>query len=69
MTPAVCFDTVVKRYGRREALSGLSFNIHHREIVGLLGRSGIGKTTLLKLIAGLEKPTRGKVRVQARRIG
>jgi len=69
MTPAVCFDAVVKRYGSREVLSGLSFEIQHREIVGLLGRSGIGKTTLLKLVAGLEKPTRGKVRVQARRIG
>jgi NitT/TauT family transport system ATP-binding protein len=69
MTPAVRFDAVVKRYGSREVLSGLSFEIHRREIVGLLGRSGIGKTTLLKLIAGLEKPTRGKIRVQARRIG
>jgi NitT/TauT family transport system ATP-binding protein len=69
MTSAICFDTVVKRYGSREVLSGLSFEIRRCEIVGLLGRSGIGKTTILKLIAGLEKPTRGNVRVQARRIG
>jgi NitT/TauT family transport system ATP-binding protein len=69
MTPVVCFDKVVKRYGRREVLGGLSFEIRQREIVGLLGRSGIGKTTILKLVAGLEKPTRGEVRIQARRIG
>lgn len=69
MKPAVYFDTVVKRYGRREVLNGLSFEIRQREIVGLLGRSGIGKSTILKLIAGLEKPTRGEVRVEARRIG
>ncbi len=69
MTPAICFDAVVKRYGHREVLSGLSFEIHHREIVGLLGRSGIGKSTILKLIAGLERPTGGRVRLRAQRIG
>jgi NitT/TauT family transport system ATP-binding protein len=69
MKPAVCFNKVVKRYGRLDVLSGLSFQIHCREVVGLLGRSGIGKSTILKMIAGLERPTSGSVRVQAQRIG
>jgi NitT/TauT family transport system ATP-binding protein len=69
MTPAVRFDRVAKRYGGRKVLNDLSFEIAPREVVGLLGPSGIGKSTVLKLVAGLERPTGGEVRVQARRIG
>jgi NitT/TauT family transport system ATP-binding protein len=69
MKPAVLFDKVVKRYSGRVVLDGLSFEIRCGEAVGLLGRSGIGKSTILKLIAGLEKPTGGAVRVRARQVG
>jgi cell division transport system ATP-binding protein len=58
----IVFERVGKRYPNgREALSGLSFNIHTGEMVFLTGRSGAGKSTVLKLIALLERPSRGTV--------
>ncbi|HEY4210154.1 MAG TPA: cell division ATP-binding protein FtsE [Steroidobacteraceae bacterium] len=60
----IVFDHVGKRYPNgREALSGVSFNIHNGEMVFLTGRSGAGKSSLLKLIALLERPSRGTVLV------
>lgn len=58
-----------------QVLSNMDFSIEEGEIVALLGKSGIGKSTLLKVIAGLCKPTVGSVRVfgqsapQARTLG
>jgi len=58
----IVFDRVSKRYPNgREALSGASFRIEAGEMVFLTGRSGAGKSTVLKLIALLERPTRGTV--------
>jgi cell division transport system ATP-binding protein len=63
----IAFDRVSKRYANgREALSNVSFEIHTGEMVFLTGRSGAGKTTVLKLIALLERPTRGTVLVNGR---
>ncbi len=60
----IVFDRVNKRYPNgREALSNVSFQIHTGEMVFLTGRSGAGKSTVLKLIALLERPTRGTVTV------
>ncbi len=60
----IIFDRVAKRYPNgREALSNVSFNIHNGEMVFLTGRSGAGKSTVLKLIALLERPSRGAVLV------
>jgi cell division transport system ATP-binding protein len=58
------FDRATKRYPNgREALSGATFEIRSGEMVFLTGRSGAGKSTILKLIALLERPTRGLVMV------
>ena len=58
------FDRASKRYPNgREALNGASFEIRAGEMVFLTGRSGAGKSTVLKLIALLERPTRGLVMV------
>ncbi|MFO1505428.1 MAG: cell division ATP-binding protein FtsE [Steroidobacteraceae bacterium] len=58
------FDRASKRYPNgREALSGATFDIREGEMVFLTGRSGAGKSTVLKLIALLERPTRGLVMV------
>ena len=58
----IIFDRVSKRYPNgREALSSVTFEIHTGEMVFLTGRSGAGKSTVLKLIALLERPTRGTV--------
>jgi cell division transport system ATP-binding protein len=56
------FDRVFKRYPNgREALSELSFEIVEGEMAFLTGRSGAGKSSVLKLIALLERPTRGQL--------
>jgi cell division transport system ATP-binding protein len=58
----ITFDRVGKRYPNgREALTGVSFRVESGEMVFLTGRSGAGKSTILKLIALLERPTRGAV--------
>ncbi|HXY76718.1 MAG TPA: cell division ATP-binding protein FtsE [Steroidobacteraceae bacterium] len=63
----ILFDRVSKRYPNgREALTNVSFNIHNGEMVLLTGRSGAGKSTVLKLIALLERPTRGTVVVNGK---
>ncbi len=64
------FDQVTKRYpGGHEALSDVSFEIKHGELVILAGHSGAGKSTLLKLIAALERPTQGSVWVSGQNVG
>lgn len=56
------FDHVHKRYGNgRDALSGVSFDIAAGELAFLTGHSGAGKSSILKLIALIERPTRGQV--------
>jgi ABC-2 type transport system ATP-binding protein len=61
--PAVEIDSLVHRYGEREALRGVSFDIRDGEIFGLLGPNGGGKTTLFRILATLMAPTAGTVRV------
>ncbi|MCC7165772.1 MAG: energy-coupling factor ABC transporter ATP-binding protein [Anaerolineae bacterium] len=51
------------RYGEREVLKSISFELGAGELVALMGRNGSGKSTLLKNIVGLLKPQRGGVRV------
>ena len=64
------FDNVTKRYdGAREALKGVSFQLAPGELAFLTGRSGAGKSTVLKLIALIEHPTRGTVTVDGRNLG
>jgi len=56
------FEQVHKRYANgREALSGVSFTIGEGEMTFLTGHSGAGKSSILKLIALIERPTRGQV--------
>jgi len=54
-------ERVSKRYGRVEALSGVTLDIPRGKTIGLLGPSGSGKTSLLRIIAGLEYPSGGRV--------
>ncbi len=52
---------VGKRYGETEVLSGVDLDIYRGERAGLLGANGTGKTTLLKMMAGMEAPSSGRV--------
>src|SRR6202051_2203457 len=55
-----------KSFGAVEAVRGLSLSIADGEFVVLLGPTGAGKTTTLRLIAGLERPDQGDVVIQGR---
>lgn len=52
---------IVKRFGRYEALKGISLNIPDKDFFFILGPSGCGKTTMLRVIAGLYEPDEGEV--------
>ena len=54
-------DNLVKIYGTRTVVKGVSFNVNQGEIVGLLGPNGAGKTTSFYMIVGIIKPNEGKV--------
>jgi cell division transport system ATP-binding protein len=64
------FDTVTKRYpGGQEALGAVSFELDEGEMAFVTGHSGAGKSTLFKLIAMMERPTRGSVLLNGRNLG
>ena len=61
--PALEIRQLAKRYGKVEALRGVSLEIRQGEFFGLLGPNGAGKTTLIGCVAGLARPDAGSVRV------
>lgn len=52
-----------KRYGRRVAVNRVSFEVDEREVLGLLGPNGSGKTTILRMVTGYLRPSAGSVQV------
>jgi len=54
-------ENLVRRYGKRVVVRGVSFDVRQGEIVGLLGPNGAGKTTSFYMVVGFIKPTEGKV--------
>ncbi len=58
-----------KKYGKKEALKGISLQIESGQIVGLLGPNGSGKTTLIKLVNGLLTPSGGEITINGNKIG
>ena len=58
---------LTKRYGATPAVDGLSFTVRPGLVTGFLGLNGAGKTTTMRLILGLERPTRGEAELGGRR--
>jgi multiple sugar transport system ATP-binding protein len=56
-------ESVTKTYGRAAALRDLSLSVEDGELLAVVGPSGCGKSTLLSIVAGLEEPTAGAVRI------
>jgi sulfate/thiosulfate transport system ATP-binding protein len=59
---------VTKQFGGVAAVNGVSFSVNEGELMALLGPSGGGKTTVLRMIAGLEMPTSGDVFIRGQRV-
>lgn len=59
----VIVDQVKKTFGKKCAIDSISLSVSQSEIYGLLGPSGAGKTTLVKMIAGIDQPTSGAIEV------
>jgi ABC-2 type transport system ATP-binding protein len=59
-------DSLTRYYGKTAAVRQVSFSIDQRQIVGLLGHNGAGKTTVMKMLSGYLEPSSGSVRVGGR---
>jgi branched-chain amino acid transport system ATP-binding protein len=63
LDPIVAVEDIHTYYGKSHILHGVSLEVGRGEVVGLLGRNGVGKSTTLKTIMGLVHPDRGTVRL------
>ncbi len=61
--PAIAVDDLHKSFGTQKVLNGISLTVARGETLAVLGRSGTGKSVLLRLIIGLEKPDSGSVHI------
>ena len=59
----IILDNIYKFYQNLEVLKGISFNIEKGQIFGYLGPNGSGKTTTIKIILGLIKPSKGEIKI------
>ena len=68
MTALVTATAVVRAFGPRRAVDGITFTLAPGECLALFGPNGAGKTTALRLLAGLLKPTSGEARIGGARL-
>jgi len=66
LEPLVQVEDIHTFYGKSHILHGVSLAVGRAEVVGLLGRNGVGKSTTLKAIAGIVHPSQGKVLFEGR---
>ena len=62
-------DNVHTHYGKSHILHGVSIDVRAGEVVGLLGRNGVGKSTTLKTVMGLVRPSEGTVTFEGKQVG
>ncbi|QHA09172.1 ATP-binding cassette domain-containing protein [Streptomyces broussonetiae] len=67
--PVICAHKLSKRYGRRQAVSGLGFTVEAGQICALLGPNGAGKTSTMRMLVGLSSPDIGSVTVLGEPVG
>ena len=65
---SIKLKNVTKKFGEVSAVNNVTFSVNEGELVGLLGPSGGGKTTVLRMIAGLEVPTSGDIFIRGQRV-
>jgi len=61
-------DNVSKRFGGFTAVESINLNISEGEFLAIMGSSGCGKTTTLRMLAGLDQPSQGEIRLNGERI-
>ena len=66
--PLVLIEDIHTYYGKSHILHGVSLKVDPGEVVGLLGRNGVGKSTTLKTVMGLVQPSQGAVRLEGKAI-
>lgn len=66
--PVVAVEGLHKSFGSQKVLNGISLTVRRGETLAVLGRSGTGKSVLLRLVIGLEKPDSGSVRIHGQDI-
>ncbi|MEJ2177652.1 MAG: ABC transporter ATP-binding protein [Gammaproteobacteria bacterium] len=66
--PQIVVEIVVKRFGDSVVVEKLNFSVEQGEFLAIMGSSGCGKTTTLRMLAGLEVPTEGEIRLNGERI-
>jgi ABC-2 type transport system ATP-binding protein len=63
MTQAIVVENIAKRFGKVEAVSGISFSVRKGELFGFLGPNGAGKTTTINMLTGLARPDSGTIQI------
>ena len=60
----LCAEHLTKAFGKRQAVADVSFELYAGEVFGFLGPNGAGKTTTIRMLVGLARPDRGRVRIR-----
>jgi iron(III) transport system ATP-binding protein len=68
LTGPVRIASLTKRFGSFTAIDGVSFDVAAGHTLALLGPSGCGKTTILRCLAGLERPEQGLIEIAGKRV-
>jgi len=66
--PILSVKGVTKRFGGLVAVNGISFDVGHHEMIGVIGPNGSGKTTMMNMISGAFKPSAGSISMKGRRL-